>query len=92
MFNNLIQLAKKEEIPNIDISNCVMLEIQNRKSKVNSKVWKPMGLVAMISSIAASIIIFFTINTYKDMHDPYFVFFAPYSISMEIPVDLQYNQ
>ena len=89
MFNNLIQLARQEEIQNFNIVDKTMLIIRNKKIIKNSN-WLPMGLVASLSSIAASIIIFFSVNTYKDINDPYASFFAPYSISIEIPVDILY--
>ena len=90
MFNNLIQLARQEEIQNFNVVDKTMLIIRNKKIVKNRVSWLPMGLVASLSSIAASIIIFFSVNSYKEINDPYASFFAPYSISIEIPVDILY--
>jgi uncharacterized membrane protein YfhO len=87
MINKLIQLAKKEAIPEIDVSNSVMMKIQTRKNIESTRVsWLPMGLVATISSIAASIIVFFAFNSYRDMNDPYSSFFKPVDISTQMNI------
>jgi len=91
MFNNLIKLAMQEEPPDFNVANKTLLIIRNKKI-IKNRSLLPMGLVASLSSIAASIIIFFSINSYKDINDPYASFFVPYSISIEIPVDFQYNK
>ena len=80
MFNNLIQLARQEEIQNFNIVDRTMLIIRNKKIVKNRVSWLPMGLVASLSSIAASIIIFFSVNSYKEINDPYISFFAPVQI------------
>jgi hypothetical protein len=90
MIDKLVQLAKQEEIPVIDISGRIMVGIQNRKNREVVRVsWVPMGLVATISSIAASIIVFFAINSYKDIHDPYASFFKP--IDMDTQINILYE-
>jgi len=87
MFNNLIQLARQEEIQNFNIVDRTMLIIRNKKIIKNSN-WLPMGLVASLSSIAASIIIFFSVNTYKEINDPYANFFVP--VQIESPINILY--
>ena len=74
-MNNMIEKAKLEEIPEIDVTHKVLMRIQTRRDIVTSI--KPMGIFAGISAIAASIILICSINSYKYLTSPIMDLFAP---------------
>jgi hypothetical protein len=86
MFN-LIKLARNEEIPNFNIADKTLLIIRNKKI-IKNRSLLPMGLIASLSSIAASIIIFLSVNSYKEINDPYASFFVP--VQIEMPLNILY--
>ena len=70
IFNNLVELARKEEFPTVNVSFKVMDRIKKQKFVEYSSSIKPMKIVAGISAVAASIIIIFTVYSYKKNYDP----------------------
>jgi len=79
MIERLVKLAKEEVIPEIDVSELVMHRI-SVANKGKDLTIKPMGIMAVVSAIAASIIIFFAVQSYQEMNDPMREFFEPVEV------------
>jgi len=77
-IEQLVVLAKKERVPEIDVASSVMGEIRSIKMVRISSI-KPMGIVAAISALAASIVIVFAVHSYKEATNPMMGLFEPLS-------------
>ena len=78
-IEKLVNIAQKEEIPDINVSGSIFFKIQyekNRKTEV-----KTMGIIASIAGIAASIILIFSVIEYKNMHNPLMELYRPITIN-----------
>ena len=69
-FDKLVARAREEEISDIDVSSQVMSRIRGENIARFKSPVKSMGYMALISTIAASIIIIFTIYSYEKNYDP----------------------
>ena len=67
-LNNLIKISQREEIPSVHVSDDVITRIKQVK-KINSGT-RPLGIMAAISSLAASIILVAAVHIYQDHTDP----------------------
>lgn len=68
IFNNLVEISQKEKIPSIDVTEGVISEIH--RSAAFEKKSHPLGIIAAISSYAASIILCFAVRTmYQNYND-----------------------
>ena len=85
MFDKLVEIAKKEEIPQVDVSLNVMNSISNVRIDTHRQDVKTMGLMATVSAIAASIIMTFSIHAYNEHKkiDPMMYLFADAEIMYE---------
>ena len=81
-IDRLFRIAKKEEIPNIDISDDVFDRIFFEK-KIRKAQIRTIRVFTAISGIAASIILFFSLQVYSDMNNPLRAF---YQLPEEISV------
>ena len=71
MIEKLIKISKREVIPEIDVTDRVIRVIRFSK-RLENRSNKPLKWTAIISSIAASVIMFFSLQYYIDRHDPMF--------------------
>ena len=76
IIEKLAKTAQKEKIPRIDVSKTVMLEIAAFRQETAG--FLPFEFFAGISAIAASIIMFFSIQAWQYIVNPLVQLFVPF--------------
>lgn len=82
LIEKLIQKARNESIPEIDVTGQVLRRIHAEQlaGPVVMRI-SPMSIFAGISAAAASIIIFFAVNAWLNFSDPLIQFFGPVQVA-----------
>jgi len=76
-IERLVILSREEKIPELDVTDRVMSRIRMPRPLPSLK---PMGFMAAVSAIAASIIICFAVHSWKEWNDPMYYLYAPIEV------------
>lgn len=75
-IEKLVIMAREEEVPGVDVCGSVMDRIHFAIPPKPCSI-KSLGIFAGLSTLAASIIIIFSVHTYRDFNNPMNALFAP---------------
>ncbi|HBG28910.1 MAG: hypothetical protein A2Y10_16615 [Planctomycetes bacterium GWF2_41_51] len=76
ILDKLAERAQSEILPQIDVSNGVMTRISLMRGQKPSLL--PLEVFAGLTAVAASIVIFFSIQAWHNIVNPFYQLFAPY--------------
>lgn len=79
IIEKLVNKAKTETAPVVDVADRVMLQLQVRAHETLRMV--PLSVFAGASAIAASIILFLAFNAWMSMQDPMNAFYGPVEVA-----------
>ena len=80
-IEKLVQIARREEPPEISVSGSVMAHIRTFRYSRPAIDVMPVSWVAGLSAMAASVILFLAFYAFQAIQDPYMNFFAPIQVA-----------
>ncbi len=80
-IEKLVDIARSEVVPSMDVGDAVMLRISAQLDQRGPFAVTPMTVVAGLSALAASVILFLAINQWQTVNDPIMQFFGPVQVA-----------
>ncbi len=80
-IEKLVDRARTEVVPTVDVGDGVMLRIAAQLDERRPFAVKPLTVVAGLSALAASIILFLAIDAWQTVIDPMTQLFGPVQVA-----------